>query len=210
VTEREGRKDETGRRVEKGQGRGSPRAGGGRSTEMINASRSPPFVPFPRSTTYPRPPLPPSRLPTYLPPRPRSVALSKFSTGVRENALARPYNAPNALRGRNSLPPPPPPCTFRPGEKEIYIRCAARGDVAYPLHRRREREGTNPRTGYVDARRRLLIKRPPRQNSPSEVDHSIAPNIGAMNLLLKNLEKKFNYLNPRLGRPTGLSRPAVT
>jgi len=107
VTEREGRKDETGRRVEKGQGRGSPRAGGGRSTEMINASRSPPFVPFPRSTTYPRPPLPPSRLPTYLPPRPRSVALSKFSTGVRENALARPYNAPNALRGRNSLPPPP-------------------------------------------------------------------------------------------------------
>jgi len=164
VTEREGRKDETGRRVEKGQGRGSPRAGGGRSTEMINASRSPPFVPFPD------PPTPPA----YLPPRPRSVALSKFSTGVRENALARPYNAPNALRGRNSPSAAPPRRTFRPGEKEIYI-CRARGCRAYPLHRRREREGTNPRTGYVDASRRLLIKRRLAEFSEQSRSHAAAP-----------------------------------
>lgn len=102
-------RDGTGRRVERGQGRGSPRAGGGRSTEMINASKSPPFA----SPTYLPTYLPylPARAPplstylsTYLPTSrdldPR--ALSKFSTS-RGSGRARPLVRimPRTLRGRN-------------------------------------------------------------------------------------------------------------
>lgn len=66
--------------------------GGGRSTEMINASRSPPFALQPLPTYPTRSPafLYSTYLPTYLPPRPRSALDSRnFRPGARENALVR-------------------------------------------------------------------------------------------------------------------------
>lgn len=95
-----GSKGRDGMEGRKGSGRGSPRAGDGRSTEMINASKSPPFA----SPTY-LPTLPVLRLflPTYLPTYlhrdldPRALSRNFRPAGAGERARIM----PRTLRGRN-------------------------------------------------------------------------------------------------------------
>jgi len=87
----------------------------------------------------------PSRLPAYLPTAATSIrrALEIFDrrAGSPARSPARPYNAPDAPRGRNS-----PPRTFRPGEREIYIRAARAGMLS------RIRSIDDPRTRGNDVR----------------------------------------------------------
>lgn len=149
---------------------------GGRSTEMINASKSPPFASPTYLPTYPTYPRAlrlflPTYLPTYLRLATSIHARSRNfrpAAGERESAPARPYNATNTPRPKFSVRPFVRSYartftrsfrrvrTSRPDKKRFMRRAIKRRcHAASVFYRRREVE-------VEDATwHRLLIKRGP-------------------------------------------------